>query len=214
LPKAVAIVGCGGVGSWLAYFLALAGVPELWLYDHDTISASNLNRLPVPSTHLGRYKTEAMASVIRGMRPHCDVIAMKEWTPGTATAIKLAERIDWCAATTDTHANRLAVHKWSLSSKVHYIEASAEGEFGGATGAPAEWASDLEKDPGYASVPVHVGPCVVAATMACYHILHSIDATCYNYRMGWDGKAMVWQSRIDTPAVAVEVAAPKTGTGG
>lgn len=205
LPRAVAVVGCGGVGSWTALFLALAGVPKLYLFDHDKVSDNNLNRLMVPKEDIGTSKSEAIADTIISVRPECDILALAEWTPETADALKLAEQIDWLVCTTDTLANRRACYKWvgaandkrhelprgqeKLATELHYIEAAAEGEFGSATGSPAEWASDLERDPGYASVPVHVGPCVLAASMACYHVLHNKPMD-YLIRMGYDGQKL------------------------
>ena len=61
---------------------------------------------------------------------------------------------------------------WAKANNVNYIEAAAEGETGSVTGAPAEWATPDEESPGYASVPVWVGPCITAAAMAVAHVLH------------------------------------------
>ena len=42
--KKVAVFGLGGVGSWCCEALGRAGVGQLALIDHDTVSESNLNR--------------------------------------------------------------------------------------------------------------------------------------------------------------------------
>lgn len=230
LPRAVAVIGVGGVGSWLSYFLALAGVPKLYLFDHDTVSDSNLNRLPVPRDCINKSKSESMMSVINALRPACDIYPMANWTPEVANGLELAKSIDWLAVTTDTLASRQSAYKWATTKSatytrgtlcgvcnsdhteravgdnanryttfcmdcseysnpithIRYIEAAAEGEFGSATGCPAEWASELEKDPGYASVPVWVGPCVIAAYFASVSILHNKPPADAQIRMGWD----------------------------
>jgi tRNA A37 threonylcarbamoyladenosine dehydratase len=36
-PEQVVIVGCGGVGTWAALFLALAGTPKIVLIDSDVV---------------------------------------------------------------------------------------------------------------------------------------------------------------------------------
>lgn len=193
LSRAVAVVGCGGVGSWTAMFLALAGVPKLYLFDHDTVSESNLNRLPLHKSDIGNSKSSALEVTIQGgigrfgLRPDCDVLALSEWTPDMANALKLHTQIDWLICTTDTLANRCACYKWCQEKDIKYAEAAAEGEFGSATGSPAEWASDLERDPGYASVPVWVGPCVMAASLVCTHVLHAKPMD-YLIRIGYDGE--------------------------
>ena len=202
LPRSVAVVGCGGVGSWTALFLALAGVPRLYLFDGDTVSSSNLNRLPVSSEEIGESKSVAISVIITAFRPECDAIALGPWSSATADAMKLADDIDWLVCTTDTLASRQAAHKWcqkwaadenlktSPPGYPKYIEAAAEGEFGSATGEPAQWASELEADPGYASVPVWVGPCVMAAAFACAHILHNSPMN-YLIRQGFSDKGRI-----------------------
>jgi len=38
----VSIVGCGGIGYWVAKLLAMSGVEKLYLYDADVIEETNL----------------------------------------------------------------------------------------------------------------------------------------------------------------------------
>ena len=64
IPHSVAVVGVGGVGSWVAFNLALTGVPELILIDPDRVELSNLNRTPFKSVDVGTPKVAAMASLI------------------------------------------------------------------------------------------------------------------------------------------------------
>ncbi len=71
----VVIVGCGGIGSWVAFFLALAGVRRLDLHDSDEVSIHNLNRLPLTQKAIGKNKAVALADFIRGYRPNCMVYA-------------------------------------------------------------------------------------------------------------------------------------------
>ena len=63
------VIGCGGVGFWLALSLAMMGVQDFILIDGQTIDNSNLNRLPVPQTWLGRNKAVALRKLIRFVRP-------------------------------------------------------------------------------------------------------------------------------------------------
>lgn len=63
------IVGCGGIGYWLAILLALHGVARLTLIDGDKVDSSNLNRLPVPVTWRGVNKAIALRKTIKAIRP-------------------------------------------------------------------------------------------------------------------------------------------------
>lgn len=203
IPRSVAIVGVGGVGSWIAMFLALAGVRSLWLWDNDTVSETNLNRLPVGPTYIDINKAVAMTRIIVELTPRCDVVAIpQEWTPSDANDIMIPLP-QWIVAATDTHRSRRAIYDWSLECSAgencghafamheprsKFIGASAEGEFGGVAGAPATFITPEEEMPGYASVPVHVGPCAIAAALTCYHILHSSPLSSGAViRAGWDG---------------------------
>jgi hypothetical protein len=188
-PKKAAVVGCGGVGSWVAYLLAMAGVEELWLFDMDTVSPHNRNRVPVMASHDGKLKTEAMRDMITMVRPDCRVYAMRGFTPEIVEQLAgnmfSAGGLHWVIATTDTHASRQMVAKWASDYGVAYIEAAAEGEGGSITGQPAEWATPEEAQPGYASVPVWVGSSVAAALMACYYVLHNIHPADNSLRLEW-----------------------------
>ena len=185
-PKSVAVIGAGGVGSWTAILLALSGVKEIYLFDMDTVSESNLNRLLVPKNQVGIRKPVAVAETIKLFRPDCSILPMGTFSPDIADKINLAMYIHWVIATTDTHASRKAAYRWSVINGIPYIEAAAEGEIGSATGTPAEWATADETNPGYASVPVWVGPCVLGASIAVAHVLHNGRLRDRSLRMGWD----------------------------
>ncbi|MCK5016094.1 MAG: ThiF family adenylyltransferase, partial [Candidatus Peribacteraceae bacterium] len=67
--KAVIVIGCGGIGMNVALQLAMAGVRKMYIFDDDTIETHNLNRLPVPSSFIGKNKAETTANFIELMRP-------------------------------------------------------------------------------------------------------------------------------------------------
>lgn len=186
LPKAVACVGLGGVGSWCAYFLALAGVKTLWLFDSDEISDHNLNRIPLPMSAVGKKKTEALAELIHSVRPECNTLCMGAFTELVVDACDLSSEVDYVVVSTDTLISRQTIYGWASRKGVSYIEASAEGEMGSCTGAPAEWSTPQESLPGYASVPVWVGPCVFSAAVAVAHIIHGGFIGDRAIRMGWE----------------------------
>lgn len=187
IPKGVAIVGCGGVGSWIAYFLALAGVRPLWLFDPDTVEIHNLNRLPLAHTDIGHNKSQALAAMLRS-RIGDDTVAipMAAFTEDLANSISLGREVKYLVCSTDTLASRQLCYDWCQHSFVQYTEAAAEGEIGSITDAPADFSTPADAAPGYASVPVWIGPAACAAVMTCAYILHGSLPRSSVLRMGWD----------------------------
>ncbi len=70
----VAVFGIGGVGGYACEALARAGVGALDLFDHDTVSLSNINRQIVAlHSTVGRSKADVMRERIADIDPDCRV---------------------------------------------------------------------------------------------------------------------------------------------
>ena len=70
----VAVVGVGGVGSWVVEGLARSGVGALTLIDLDDVCLTNVNRqLPALDGNVGRPKVDAIAERVRLINPHCRI---------------------------------------------------------------------------------------------------------------------------------------------
>ena len=89
--RRVAVVGLGGVGSWVAEALARSAVGTLRLIDADDLCVSNTNRqLPALEGQYGRAKIEAMAERCRAINPR---IAL-DLRPQFLTPANLGELLD------------------------------------------------------------------------------------------------------------------------
>src|SRR5690606_14120259 len=76
--RRVAVVGLGGVGSWLVEALARSAVGHLSLIDADDLCLSNTNRqLPAVAGQYGRNKARAMAERALAINPALDVAAVE-----------------------------------------------------------------------------------------------------------------------------------------
>lgn len=75
----VAVLGCGGLGSQVAWILARLGVGKLILYDFDVVEASNLNRQNYSVSDIGKKKAQATAERIKDWLPHVCVEARDEF---------------------------------------------------------------------------------------------------------------------------------------
>ena len=82
----VLIIGCGGLGSPIAMYLAAAGVGTIGLMDGDVVDESNLQRQVIHFTpDLGKPKVASAAEKLRAINPHCRIIEIPEFF--TATSI-------------------------------------------------------------------------------------------------------------------------------
>src|ERR1700733_3189388 len=124
--QTVAIVGCGGIGSWLGYYLALAGVKRLLLFDGDRIESHNLNRLPFTKDMLGRYKSDALAELIESVRPDCQVQAFAHMEPHHLWTLQQSST-NWVAVSTDSLNSRRMAYDLSQKAEAGYIECGADG---------------------------------------------------------------------------------------
>ncbi|VFQ42506.1 HesA/MoeB/ThiF family protein [Desulfoluna butyratoxydans] len=76
MGKVVAVAGCGGLGGYIAQFLARMGVGRLLLFDPDVFEASNLNRQVFATREtLGSGKAEAARAALAAVNPSVSVTA-------------------------------------------------------------------------------------------------------------------------------------------
>ena len=70
----VAVIGVGGVGSWVVEALARSGIGAISLFDLDHVAESNVNRqLHALEGQFGMAKVSAMALRIHAINPLCRV---------------------------------------------------------------------------------------------------------------------------------------------
>jgi molybdopterin/thiamine biosynthesis adenylyltransferase len=159
----VTVVGCGGIGYWVAKFLAMSGVETLWVFDDDEIEEHNLNRLDIPQKFIGYNKADVVKIVLNTLRPDCTVYAMPyrfndAHTPGT----------NWLVDCTDNHKSQLENLKLAKQQGMRYFKAGYDGEDMSIHNNVAEWG---DADDGYITVPSWVVPASMIAALAVAKIL-------------------------------------------
>ncbi|GAB4333135.1 MAG: molybdopterin-synthase adenylyltransferase MoeB [Desulfobulbaceae bacterium] len=74
LESRVLVVGAGGLGSPVAFYLAAAGVGTIGIVDDDVVDLSNLQRQILHATgDVGRPKTQSAVETLRGLNPDVKV---------------------------------------------------------------------------------------------------------------------------------------------
>ncbi len=79
LNAKVFIVGAGGLGCPVGYYLTAAGVGTIAIIDNDNVELSNLQRQIAHSVHtLGMPKVESAKRTFEALNPDVKIIAIKE----------------------------------------------------------------------------------------------------------------------------------------
>lgn len=69
VKKKCHVIGCGSIGSNVAELLVRQGVEDITLWDMDKVVPHNIVNQLFDETHVGQYKTEALASILYNINP-------------------------------------------------------------------------------------------------------------------------------------------------
>lgn len=79
LDAKVLIVGAGGLGCPVGYYLAAAGVGTIGIIDNDTVELSNLQRqIAHNMASLGKLKVESAKKTFEALNPDVNVVAIND----------------------------------------------------------------------------------------------------------------------------------------
>lgn len=79
LNAKVFIVGAGGLGCPVGYYLAAAGVGTIGIIDNDTVELSNLQRQIAHNTKkIGVYKVDSAKETFESLNPDVTVVGIKD----------------------------------------------------------------------------------------------------------------------------------------
>ena len=103
----VAVIGIGGVGSWVVEGLARSGVGALTLIDLDDVCITNVNRqLPALDGQVGRPKVIAVAERVRLINPACRIETVAEYFTASTAVRLLAPPFDCVVDAIDGMKNK------------------------------------------------------------------------------------------------------------
>jgi sulfur-carrier protein adenylyltransferase/sulfurtransferase len=79
LKSRVLIVGAGGIGSPVAWYLAAAGVGNIGIIDDDVVDRTNLQRQILHTeSSVGSYKVDSAKERLEALNPKINIIPIKE----------------------------------------------------------------------------------------------------------------------------------------
>lgn len=125
--KRVLIVGCGGLGGYLAEFMARAGVGAVTVVDGDRFEESNLNRqlLSLPEL-LGASKAAVAAGRIKAIDPSIEVRSFEEFFSGD-NAEKIMDGADIVLDALDNVPSRLLLEDECAGRGLMLVHGAVQG---------------------------------------------------------------------------------------
>lgn len=120
----VLVVGAGGLGSPVLFYLAGAGVGTLGVVEFDTVDVSNLPRQILHHMHdLGRSKAQSAKSTLADNNPDVNVV-IHETCLSTENALDIIRDYDVVVPAVDNLATRYLVNDACVLLKKPMVEAS------------------------------------------------------------------------------------------
>jgi molybdopterin/thiamine biosynthesis adenylyltransferase len=118
LNSPIALIGCGALGSIMAEPLARGGINDLFLIDHDKLSAGNLVRHTLSGREIGKNKAEALSQRLATSAPSASIPSYPKLLPNVRADLEaiLEDRnviIDCTGSEEVLHS--LSLGWWSLS---------------------------------------------------------------------------------------------------
>lgn len=108
--SSVLLVGVGGLGSPVAYYLAAAGVGRLGLVDHDVVDRTNLQRQILHfDTDVGKAKLQSAKQKLLSLNPDVE-IELHETKLTSDNALSIFETYDVVVDGTDNFPTRYLVN--------------------------------------------------------------------------------------------------------
>lgn len=124
----VAVIGIGGVGSWLVEALARSGIGRMHLFDADDICVSNSNRqLHALDGHFGLNKVDVMKARCLAINPDMQVEAVARFVTPATMAELLQEPFDLIIDACDSFRVKVELIAWCRRRKQKLIVVGAAG---------------------------------------------------------------------------------------
>ncbi len=121
----VTVVGVGGVGSSISYYLAQSGIGHLRLIDQDIVEPSNLHRLQgLDQSDLYHPKAEALADSLQRLVPSSRFEAVVD-TLRSANVSELLGGSDVIVDGLDNFRTRFILNRHSVRTSTPYVFTSA-----------------------------------------------------------------------------------------
>lgn len=119
----VLVVGAGGLGSPVAYYLAAAGVGRLGIIDSDLVDLSNLQRQILHTTaDLDRPKVESAREKLQAINPNIEIITYNQYL-NKDNVLEIIESFDLVVDGVDNFPTRYLLNDACVMKNKPLVEA-------------------------------------------------------------------------------------------
>lgn len=140
IPQSPLILGVGGIGSNLAFGLAMSGCSVIQIADSDVVESHNLNRCPFLPNTVGMPKTEAIARTIKLFRPACLVVCYASLEPEDLSTIQT----DLIFDCTDRHSMQIATYQYASANRIPYVRTGYDGTHISVVDKISSWVTNIQ----------------------------------------------------------------------
>ncbi len=124
----VAVVGLGGVGSWVAEALARSGVGQITLIDFDQVAESNINRqIQAVQASVGQAKVDAMRDRVLSFFPECQLNCVEAFAEPDNWPAILPAGVNAVVDACDQVRAKVAMAVWAKKNRCLHVMVGAAG---------------------------------------------------------------------------------------
>jgi hypothetical protein len=173
VPARVAIIGAGGIGTYIGQACALAGVKSLTVFDSDTLEESNLNRLPYQHEWIGRRKTACLQDYVIRLMGAFNTEFIARDNVETDDDLWPLDGCEFVFITADRGTARNLVTKYCKAKDIPFINVGYDGNNISFYKSFRSSAEGAEPDAGgYTITPSWAAPTMVIAGLAMYFMAY------------------------------------------
>ncbi|MBQ4813466.1 molybdopterin-synthase adenylyltransferase MoeB [Pseudoalteromonas luteoviolacea] len=126
----VAVIGCGGLGSPVLFYLAASGVGKLSFFDDDKVELSNLQRqILYKVNHLGQEKSNAAKKVLASLNNDIE-LAPNSVRLNTENIDAMLSDVQWVVDCSDNFTTRYLINQYCYQNRKVLISGAAQGTQG------------------------------------------------------------------------------------
>lgn len=123
------VIGIGGVGSWIAEFLARSGCLNITLVDLDEICVTNINRqIHADHKSIGKSKIQVMKERILNISPDCNVVLIEDFLTQSTINDIITEEYDFVFDAIDSVKNKCLIIQKCKKLRLPFIIVGAAGQ--------------------------------------------------------------------------------------